>query len=108
MYCIKCGRKEKGKRVFCQECLDIMEQYPVKPGTPIQLPTYTPPAPPAKASRRRPKKPEEQIRRLRSNLRWMTCAFVLALLAFLLAATMIFWMLKSGSYQPPFRSGLPF
>ena len=38
MYCMKCGKEVKENQVFCDACLVIMEKYPVKPGTHIQLP----------------------------------------------------------------------
>ncbi len=36
MACLKCGRNTKD--VFCDECMQIIEQYPVKPDTPISIP----------------------------------------------------------------------
>jgi len=35
---MKCGKETKSDRFFCQECLDDMERYPVKPDTPVYLP----------------------------------------------------------------------
>ena len=39
MSCMRCGREIDETQVFCAECLADMERHPVKPGTPIQLPT---------------------------------------------------------------------
>ena len=36
MACLKCGRATKD--VFCDECKQIIDQYPVKPGTPVSIP----------------------------------------------------------------------
>ena len=36
--CLKCGKKPAQHAVFCNECLEVMERYPVKPGTVIHLP----------------------------------------------------------------------
>jgi len=36
--CLKCGKKAEERSVFCSDCLAVMEQYPVKPGTVIHLP----------------------------------------------------------------------
>ena len=36
--CLKCGKKAEDQSVFCSECLAVMDQYPVKPGTVIHLP----------------------------------------------------------------------
>lgn len=38
MNCLKCGAKVEEGQSFCGKCLEGMEKYPVKPGTPIQLP----------------------------------------------------------------------
>ena len=38
MRCLKCGRELKESQVFCDICREDMANYPVKPGTPIQLP----------------------------------------------------------------------
>ena len=93
MNCIKCGRKIKDRQVFCEECLAIMEAYPVKPGTPIQLPPPPKHTPPAKANKRRPKKPEEQLAQLRISVRWLSVAFLVAMLAFLAMVFMLLWLL---------------
>ena len=37
MKCLKCGTDTGKDAVFCNDCLQSMEQYPVKPGTVIQL-----------------------------------------------------------------------
>ena len=37
MQCLKCGTQIANTAVFCSECLQSMEVYPVKPGTVIQL-----------------------------------------------------------------------
>lgn len=36
--CLKCGKKAAEQSVFCDECLAVMEQYPVKPGTVVHIP----------------------------------------------------------------------
>ena len=38
MNCMKCGRETENEQVFCQDCLQIMEKYPVRPGTVVLLP----------------------------------------------------------------------
>ena len=42
MACMKCGKDVNEPQVFCDECLAVMERYPVKPGTAIQLPKRQP------------------------------------------------------------------
>ena len=38
MACLKCGKKTKDEQSFCPRCLEVMENYPVKPDVHIQLP----------------------------------------------------------------------
>lgn len=66
MQCMKCGREIEGAQVFCDACLENMAQAPVKPGTPVTIPTRPPkirklPTPPQI-------KPEEQILKLRRTV----------------------------------------
>jgi hypothetical protein len=51
---MKCGREIDESQVFCTECLDEMERYPVKPGTVVQLPVRPKEIPVRKTTRRRP------------------------------------------------------
>ena len=95
MNCMKCGRKIKDRQVFCEDCLAIMESYPVKPGTPIQLPLPTKSVPPAKPNKRRVKKPDEQILQLRSSVRWLSVALFVAMLSFIAVVIMLLWVLNN-------------
>lgn len=38
MQCMKCGREIAADAVFCNDCLDEMNQYPIKPGTIALIP----------------------------------------------------------------------
>lgn len=95
MQCMKCGReiKEDGQ-VFCGDCLTGMAAYPVKPGTPIQLPHHLPPPEPAKVPRRKPR-PEDQIASLTRRVKILTIVLCILLVAFAAAATLCFHMLES-------------
>ena len=75
MNCMKCGRDIVEGQVFCSDCLEQMERYPVKPGTPVLLPSLRKEAA-KKAPPRRKLSSEEQIRRLRRLNR--TLSFLLA------------------------------
>lgn len=106
MKCIKCGRETKDGALFCQDCLAGMEAYPVKPGTPIQLPSHPEPAPVRKRPVRyiRPVKPEE-LEQLRSSKRWLTAALVITLIAFIFAAALVFLLLwQKGPASLPFAN----
>ena len=86
MYCLKCGREMVEDHAFCSDCLSIMEQYPVKPGTAVQLPKRREGSPAQRSvARRKTLTPEEQIRRLRKGSRNL---FVLWVVTFLLLCAM--------------------
>ena len=66
MVCLKCGRDAAGEQVFCDSCLSIMEESPVKPGTPVLLPSPKKQTAAKKAPhRKRALSPEEQVIHLR-------------------------------------------
>ena len=69
MNCLKCGREIPETQVFCDDCLQVMESYPVKPGTAVYIPTR----PPCKrqSSRKKPPAPAEQIARLKRTRLWL-------------------------------------
>ena len=95
MHCMKCGRKIKDRQVFCEECLAIMDTYPVKPGTPIQLPP--PPSKnstPAKENKRRQRNPEQQIAYQRITIQWLSLALTVSILSFIVVAAMLLWVLE--------------
>lgn len=69
MNCMKCGREIALGQVFCKECLADMDQYPIKPGTPVPLFAKPEAVQPKRvANQRKQKKPEEQIAGLK---RWI-------------------------------------
>ena len=71
MNCMKCGAETPEGQVFCDHCLSVMEQYPVKPGAHIHLPKRTEEAESAKkpAKKKRAPSPEEQIAALKSKVK---------------------------------------
>lgn len=75
MKCMKCGTTIPSEQVFCNTCLEDMERYPVKPGTPIQLPNRTEKVS-AKTSHKKAKKPEEIIGNMRALFFWMLLLIV--------------------------------
>ena len=79
MACLKCGREIAAEQVFCDGCLAIMEESPVKPGTPVLLPSPKHQAAVKKQThRKRALSPEEQVLHLRKALRRMyLCVAVL-------------------------------
>ena len=98
MNCIKCGKECKSKHIFCDECCEEMKNYPVKPGTPINLPSRLPIAAEKKkaAKKRRISRPEDVISRLRSANRWLIAALLVCMIAFLLACAAVVLLLEES------------
>ena len=102
MPCMKCGRETKDGQTFCSVCLTDMEKYPVKAGTPIQLPYRQDVPIPKKrtVTKKRKVKPEEQVRQLRFKLRWVSLALVITILAFVLSVVGLLHLLdERDQYQ---------
>ena len=89
MYCMKCGKEVKENHVFCDACLVIMEKYPVKPGTHIQLPHRPVSTAGKPVSRKRIFTPEEQLQRLRRSVKSLALALVCCILALGLTITLL-------------------
>ena len=90
MNCMKCGREIALGQVFCKDCLADMAQYPIKPGTPVQLPTQ--PAvslPRRERNARKPKKPEEQIAILKKYVIVLSAALLAVALGFSVAVAIL-------------------
>lgn len=87
MYCIKCGKETENEKMFCGHCLEVMEDYPVKPNTPVQLPKRPQQTEQKKSKRRkRTLDPEEQILQLRTTARTLfLCLVVVSLLLCILS-----------------------
>ena len=86
MYCLKCGREVNEDQDFCFDCVAVMEKYPVKPGTTVILPKRREGGPISRSPvRRKVLTAEEQIRKLRRNVRTF---FVMWFITFLLLCGM--------------------
>lgn len=89
MYCMKCGKEIKENQVFCEACLVIMDKYPVKPGTHIQIPQRPVSTAGKPVSRKRILTQEEQLQRLRRSVKHLAVALVCAILALGLTVTLL-------------------
>ena len=89
MTCLKCGRNTEDEHVFCQECLNVMDKYPVKSNTPVHLPqhAFTPSKKPA--PRKRTISSEEQVLILRRKLRRSRLIGLILLVTLSLAAALL-------------------
>ena len=101
MNCIKCGRELRDEQVFCYECQEGMENYPVKPGTPVQLPVRSllPETKPKTPKGRNSLSPEIRLRRMRTTVRLLILALVVSLLAFLLTSFLALRLLDERDKQ---------
>lgn len=101
MNCMKCGKETAEGQVFCDECLSRMADYPVKPGTPVHIPAQPQHPVPKKTSRRaRAVEPEEQIRRLKRLVTWLTVTLLVVLLAWCATAGMAIHMMRKQDKTP--------
>lgn len=83
MNCMKCGREIALGQAFCKDCLEDMSHYPVKPGTPVQIPNHPPVQPFRRTTAiKKARKPEEQIIHLRKVILWQTAAIMVLLVLF--------------------------
>ena len=94
MACMKCGAETPETQVFCDHCLALMEDYPIKPGTHIHLPKRAETEDAAKrpAKKKRAPTPEEQISALRMKV--LRLRLAAAILAFALCVVSCFLGLK--------------
>ena len=84
MLCLKCGKETTENQVFCGDCLNVMQAYPVKPGTAVHIPLRENPVHDKKPTRRR-ESPQDQLSQLRLLIRCLTAT--IAVLSILLCAT---------------------
>lgn len=92
MNCMKCGREIEEEQVFCAECLADMENYPVKPGTVVQLPIHPKAAPTRKGGRRRAQlTPEEQVKQLKKHIVVLRILLSLTLVLLVTAIGFLIW-----------------
>ena len=84
MNCMKCGRETADEHVFCQDCLLVMEKYPVRPGAVVLLPRRREPSLIRKAPKRHVLTAEEQIRSLRKWVMWLTILLAICILIIVL------------------------
>ncbi|MBR5021743.1 MAG: hypothetical protein IKY18_00860 [Oscillospiraceae bacterium] len=81
MACMKCGKAAEDGQAFCAHCLEVMEDYPVKPDVHIQLPTRRTEESSKKQTRKSRPRKRGQAASLRKQICWMWAAIVLLILA---------------------------
>ena len=98
MNCLKCGRETRQSQVFCDACLEVMQNYPVKPGTVIHLPNReaysTEKKPPVEQWEERT---DDQLPKLRRLTRWLTATIALLSLLLCIATGMLIHTLNMNT-----------
>lgn len=86
MNCLKCGRETDISHVFCNSCLEVMSQHPVKPDAAVQLPrrALLPDRPPVQ--KKRSQTPEELLAQARRENRKLRRLVVLLCLVIILGS----------------------
>jgi len=94
MTCMKCGVEIPENQVFCDHCLEVMDQYPVKPDVHIHLSKRALENDVVKkpAKKKRAPTPEEQIAALKMKV--LRTRLFAVILAFLLCICAAFLALK--------------
>ena len=84
MNCMKCGRETENEQVFCQDCLQVMEKFPVRPGTVVLLPRRREPSVIKKSIKRHVPSAEEQVKILRKRVMTLTLLLIMCIIAIVL------------------------
>lgn len=94
MNCMRCGVEIPEAQVFCDHCLEVMEQYPVRSGIHIHLPKRdrVEEAPKKPVKKKRALSPEEQISALK--LKVLRLRLVAVILVFLVCVVSGFLAMK--------------
>ena len=90
MYCMKCGKEIPDKQVFCEGCLEVMAQFPVKPETRVMLPnrdtvTVTKKSP----ARKRTLSAEERLAKTKKVIQWLSIALAATFFALVLSVSLL-------------------
>ncbi len=99
MGCLKCGRDTQEGQVFCENCLEIMQWYPVKPGTAVQLPRRQESSP-RRVTKRRTPSLEDQIKSLRRTIRVLILVVILLLVLVGLMAMPVYEHVMEDHFLP--------
>ena len=99
MRCLKCGRETSGDGVFCEGCLELMAQYPVKPSAPLHLPRPRQEDTQKKTPRKRALPPEEQIADLKLSLKRLVILLIALAVAFGMAVGLLIYKVLQDQNQ---------
>ena len=96
MQCLKCGKETEGEKVFCDSCLDVMDQYPVNPSTPVPAPRAENNSQEKKVVRKRPPTEEETISQLKWLIRLLTVTVAILTVVLCFVAGLLVQQIESN------------
>ena len=98
MNCMKCGREIPAGQVFCPACLEVMERYPVAPGTHVRLARR-----PARNQEKKVKEvpPQTQIAALKKRVRWLWVTVAILIAACGLLALLLIHHMQDATPKTP-------
>ena len=103
MDCMKCGKKLGRSETFCDECIAKMEKSPVDQNAIVNLPQR----PTAPVVKKKPKirrylwEIEGENDTLRTKIRWLRMALIIAVLGFVaVLVLLIITMFRAGQFDP--------
>ena len=97
MQCLKCGREIGAEDVFCRKCLMDMANYPIKPGTVVQIPKQPVKKP---VDRRQQITPERKVELLTRRVRLLSWLLVLAMALSICLGALLISELNAGEDGP--------
>lgn len=103
MNCIKCGKDTKSERIFCQQCLDVMEKYPVKADIHVQLPNRDAGASQRRTGKKRLLTADDQILALQKKVRRQTVFSVLLFILLAAAVGTIVYLVRTDDVLQLFK-----
>ncbi len=101
--CIKCGKELASTKVFCEECLEVMEKYPVPSGTPLVIHQRT--AASRKVATKKKLSPEEQIPKLKRRIKQLTVILIVMALVLTIATGWLVQEIREPGVVPEETKG---
>ena len=101
--CIKCGKELSTTKAFCEECLEVMERYPVPPGTPIVIHKRT--SIPKKTPAKKKLSPEEQVVKLRRLVKRLTAILIVFAIIIAIGVTWLIREIREPGQDPEATKG---
>ena len=95
--CLNCNKETTGTQVFCEECLQAMEGYPVQKGTPVTIPVQpSPTATKKQLPTRWHAVEEDKLAAAQRTNRWLALALIVMSLLLTLSAVVLIYITTSN------------